>query len=210
MDTQSEGSAEAAFVWFLGHILVECGPNRKNKYNDRKSREKISDIFTPKDEAWGLLILLNEYQVWEFDMKNPAEKPAAVNDSDNAHSLYGVPKKKPRGRANKPSGGPRKKFTDGRSGNKDGWSQSGRSAYNQLVKLVVERRNQISSQEWETQYMMNVRAASRRQYDMDEDQDPSTSSSGDDTPGSNMNTPEVILEGDDFFGTTTASHNLVH
>lgn len=58
--------AEEQFVWFIENIVAKINP-RKCEYHSRCPHHDISQIFDHSDEAWGLMILLNEYEVWEWE-----------------------------------------------------------------------------------------------------------------------------------------------
>lgn len=172
--TATQTDNERAFVWFVENILVECGgtATRKCAFRELKTKKELSNIFTSMDEAWALLVLLNEHHLWDWDLQNPPTKKP--NDDDDI-SLGGAHrKKKPRGRASKPSGAPKKKFTDWKRGSSDGWGDMGRDAFAQILDLVEARRAEDSSQEWETHFMCDEREAVMRHQNNDEDSTAST------------------------------------
>ena len=71
----------------------------------------MSEIFTISDEAFGLVMLLNEFHCWE----EAAEKLPGVRHA-------------------------KKKFCDARSGNKKGWSEKGIKVYNRICKNLRSRK----------------------------------------------------------------------
>ena len=103
------------FKYFVERILPAIAPNR-NKFKARKGKNKLSEIYTVTDEAFGLVMLLNELHCWE----ECAEK----NETDR----YG-----------------KKRFCDGRSGNQKGWSNRGIRIYHRLCKNVQRRRQKEES-----------------------------------------------------------------
>ena len=52
------------FEYFFDRIMSRIRP-RDTKYKDRKTKEPLSAIFTPSDEAFALLIIYNEIDRWE-------------------------------------------------------------------------------------------------------------------------------------------------
>ena len=104
------------FKYFVERILPAIQPPRI-KFNDRKGKKKLSEIYTVTDEAFGLIILLNELRCWE-----------ECAESKEASNRYG-----------------RKRFCDGRSGNKKGWKNRGLTIYNRLCKNVQRRRQMKES-----------------------------------------------------------------
>ena len=80
-------------------------------------------MFTVSDEAFGLLMLLNEFDSW----KAKAEEEMSGKKAQQTG----------------------KKFADGRSGNKEGWNLAGLNTHRQLCKNLVIRQNEMSSMELE-------------------------------------------------------------
>ena len=113
-DTNDEGFQE--FLYFLG-LLAKVNAQR-TKFKTLKSNKLISEIFTPSDEAFGLLVIENEHDGWEEQYR---KKKQGLKGKD----LF-----------------IKKKFCDGRSGNKDGWTSTGLLLYRQLVEEVTIRRRQ--------------------------------------------------------------------
>ena len=191
---------ERAFLWFVENILVECGgaKTRKCAFRELKTKKEISKIFTSMDEAWALLILLNEHHLWEWDRENPPpEKP---DDSEGDGSRVRR-KKKPRGRAGKPPGCPKKTFTDWRRGSSDGWGDIGRDAFVQLKDLVEARRAEDGSKVWETNFVQYERMSVLRSDNTPEEGEASTPSSISTTSGSSEEIRTKPIQGyeDDEF-----------
>ena len=113
-DTNDEGFQE--FLYFLG-LLAKVNAQR-TKFKTLKSNKLISEIFTPSDEAFALLVLENEYEGWEEQYR---KKKQGLKGKE----LF-----------------IKKKFCDGRSGNKDGWTTKGLRSYTLLVEEVTIRRRQ--------------------------------------------------------------------
>ena len=85
---RSEASKE--FFYFVTHILPAMNPSVSN-YKRDKNRKLISETFSVADEAFGLVMLYNEYDVW-------AGNTTTVTKEN----------------------GQKKKFLDSKSGRKDG------------------------------------------------------------------------------------------
>ena len=52
------------FKYFVSRILPAMNPS-KSKFSTSKTHSVLSDIFTPCDEAYGLLLIHNELHVWK-------------------------------------------------------------------------------------------------------------------------------------------------
>ena len=103
------------FKYFLD-LLQKTNP-RRHRFHQRQ-HVLISEVFTASDEAFALMVLFNEHGVW-VDQREMAKE----GKKGNALHLA-------------------KRFCDGKSGNKDGWSRVGLGVYKQLLKEVIERRNE--------------------------------------------------------------------
>jgi len=70
----------------------------------------------------------------------------------------------------------RKKFTDGKSGNKEGWSNEGQDLYEYLVSELEERRKEQQSKELETEIlkMYQKQNGNRKQQDKEENKEGKT------------------------------------
>lgn len=58
---------EKAFKWFVENILAVMSP-KETDFDRIKSEKRISEIFSPADEAWGLMVLLNEKEQWDWEL----------------------------------------------------------------------------------------------------------------------------------------------
>ena len=99
------------FRYFMNKIMPAIRATSCS-YRNSKGIKCLSDIFTVSDEAFGLVILLNEIHIWEDKVKEKA-----------AGTKYH-----------------RKLFVDGHSGNRQGWSNTGLNTYNRLVNELKKRR----------------------------------------------------------------------
>ena len=100
------------YYHFVTRILSAVNPI-VNNFRGRKERELLSDIFSVSDEAYALMIIYNEYHVWENHMKR--------KDDPNIQ-------KRP------------KRFCDPSSGSKDGWTLEGRNLFRRLCREVEKLR----------------------------------------------------------------------
>ena len=108
------------FEYFLRQILSVSNPSI-NKFKESKQKLLISDMFTIADEAFGLLILYNEFHVWKLQV-------------DQIKSGVKVKRE-------------RKRFCDGKSGNKQGWTSEGIKCYHSLCIQVKKRRDETKTVE---------------------------------------------------------------
>ena len=115
----NEGKNEE-FDYFTRQILAVSNPN-VNKYKERKYKDLISDIYTVADEAFGLLIIYNECHVWRKQDKQIKRGESVTRE--------------------------RKRFCDGKSGNRQGWTAEGIKLFNSLCKQVSIRRNETKNEE---------------------------------------------------------------
>ena len=126
-------AAEKQFVWFVENIVSKVNP-RKTEYTSRCAHHEISNIFHETDEAWGLMILLNEYEVWEWE--------AAKRMSDDMDAYCEVHKK------------PKTRFTSREHTNsKKEWSGHDIDMFQDICRLVKLRRADDVSKKWETEFM---------------------------------------------------------
>ena len=114
------GCKNEEFDYFARQILSVLNPNI-NKYNERKYKDLISDIYTVADEASGLLIIYNKCHVWQ-------------KQDDQIKRGESVTRE-------------RKRFCDGKSVNRQGWTSEGIKLYNSLYKQVNVRRNETKNEE---------------------------------------------------------------
>ena len=109
------------FRFFMESIMPAIAPHRC-KFHEKKGIRKLSEIYTVSDEAFGLVVLLNELHCWE---EKANEKETGV------------------------IGKTRKTFVNGRSGNKQGWNIKGVNIYNRICKNLQKRRLEQGSMELE-------------------------------------------------------------
>ena len=65
-----EDGALGEFKYFCDRILSRLRP-RDTKYKERKTKEPLSAIFTPSDEAFALMIIYYKIERWE-NIPDPA------------------------------------------------------------------------------------------------------------------------------------------
>ena len=111
------------FDYFISRILPAVNPS-KSKFNERKGRTLIGEMFSVTDEAFGLMIIYNEHHVWE-EQEEAKRRGIELSRSNRK----------------------RKRFCDGKSGNKQGWMEAGRNIFNKLCKELKTRRDQTKDLE---------------------------------------------------------------
>ena len=104
------------FYYFLSRILSAINPACSN-FRQRKQTDLISDIFSVTDEAFGLIVIYNEYHVWE---NLRSRKIGGGGDAT-------VLKK-------------RKRYCDANSGRRDGWMKEGQVLFDKLCRKVHDLR----------------------------------------------------------------------
>ena len=104
------------FYYFLCRILSAINPACSN-FKQRKTTDLISDIFSVTDEAFGLIVIYNEYHVWE---NLRSRKIGGGGDAT-------VLKK-------------RKRYCDANSGRRDGWMKEGQVLFDKLCRKVHDLR----------------------------------------------------------------------
>ena len=125
--------AEEQFVWFVENILSKINP-RATDYTARCKREVISEIFHPTDEAWALMIMLNEIEAWEWD----ARKKESTDPSS-----YALAHMKPKTR-----------FTSRENTNsKKKWSDGDLAMLRRVRLMVSKRRENELCMKWEKEFM---------------------------------------------------------
>lgn len=100
------------FYYFVTRVLPAMNPSVSN-YKRDKNKKLISDIFSVADEAFGLIMLHNEYDVW----KGNYFKTSKTNSN-------------------------KKKFLDAKSGRRDGWTEEGKNLFYELCEEVKKLRDQ--------------------------------------------------------------------
>ena len=63
---ERDGNEE--FEYFVTRLVERVRP-RQTKFGQKKSTKRISEIFTPSDEAYALLVLHNELELWTHQIK---------------------------------------------------------------------------------------------------------------------------------------------
>lgn len=101
------------FRFFMNKIMPAIRATNC-EYRKFKGIKPLREIFTVSDEAFGLVILLNELHIWE-------NKVAEKTIGTKYH---------------------RKRFVDAHSGNRQGWSNAGLNTYNRLVDEIKKRREE--------------------------------------------------------------------
>ena len=145
-----DGSIAPEFRCFMDRIMPAISPSRSchNKYKGIKT---LSEMFTVRDEAFGLLMLLNEFDSW---------KAKANEESTGEKAGYTT-----------------KRFVDGRSGNKEGWNMAGIDTCKRPCKNLVKTQENGSLLELEeTMKRENAINSDRRNnlyYDDDEEEEES-------------------------------------
>ena len=98
------------FKYFVSRILPAMNPS-KSKFSTSKTHSVLSDIFTPCDEAYGLLLIHNELHVWK-------------QQEDRKHMGVEIENKE------------KKRFTNGKLGN--GWTKQGRYLFMKLAQQTTK------------------------------------------------------------------------
>ena len=112
-------------------MLPSLGKEHKDRFEKRKLHATISNIFSPSDEAFGLMMILNELHVW--DMQYHFELDQMKKHGGTFLSKGKNKKRLPRGT---------KTFVDYRSGLQKGWSEEGLFVFNMIYKEVKKRREE--------------------------------------------------------------------
>ena len=115
---QYDNATNEEFYYFITRILPAINPGKSN-FRQRKEKDLISDIFTVADEAFGMILLHNEYHVWE----DQQERKGQDNINTNAEKK-------------------RKRYCDAKSGSRDGWMKEGQELFHDLCKSIDELRKQ--------------------------------------------------------------------
>jgi len=121
--------------WFVENILSSVN-TCVTGYKNNKSKKRLSEIFSPTDEAFALLIIENELERWNAHQK----KGEKENEKDkNVKQI-------------------KKKFVDGASGKKGtgAWSKAGMRQFSILCKQVKEIRfDSIKGEQFEDGLLSN-------------------------------------------------------
>ena len=128
------GHGDEDFLWFVENVLSAQNAS-KTKFAQRKATQTVSEIFSVPDEAFGLVVLLNELHCWETDWNNQENKRKGNKKTGNEHK-HDV----------------RKLFVNRKSGKKDPWDDIGKMVYKELCKQIEDRRTEEASKTWEAAY----------------------------------------------------------
>ena len=124
------------FEYFFDRIVSRLRP-RDTKYKDRRTKEPLSAIFTPSDEAFALLIIYNEIERWE-NIPDPV-----------SFERIEVSKKR------KWKNNVEKKFCSTTRGSSDGWKDEGKKLYYALVENIERlRKDPVTGSEFEHKLMV--------------------------------------------------------
>ena len=110
-------AASDEFTYFFTRILSAINQSR-SKFEDRKHKELISQIYSVMDEAYGLMIIHNEHHVW------------LEQEEMMKQGLTGQKIKK------------RKRYCNSSSGKKEGWTKGGVRLFYDLCREVEKRREE--------------------------------------------------------------------
>lgn len=110
------GHGDEDFLWFVENVLSAQNASR-TKFAQRRSTASVSEIFSVQDEAFGLVVLLNELHCWEVDWK----KQEGKKEGNIANELE-----------------VRKLFVNRKSGKKEPWEDLGMMVYRELCVQVMK------------------------------------------------------------------------
>lgn len=117
---------ETWLEWFFEH-LVPCvtGKGEWRKYQKRKV---LSEIVSPTDEAFAMLVLENKHATWLPQDKNnvPAPKYTSGNRTKDSSGKY------------------------------EGWNVCGLTRFNELTKKARASRNETKRCNWEYDFMKRI------------------------------------------------------
>ena len=125
------GHGDEDFLWFVENVLSAQNAS-KTKFAQRKSTKTVSEIFSVADEAFGLVVLLNELKCWEMDWKKQERE-------------------KQRNAANEPVE-VSKLFFKRKSGKKKPWEDLSMMVHRKLCVQVTKRGEEEVSKIWEAAY----------------------------------------------------------
>jgi hypothetical protein len=110
-------AASDELTYFFTRIVSAINQSR-SKFEDRKHKELISQIYSVMDEAYGLMIIHNEHHVW------------LEQEEMMKQGLTGQKIKK------------RKRYCNSSSGKKEGWSKGGVRLFYDLCREIEKRREE--------------------------------------------------------------------
>ena len=111
------------FEYFVKKLLAEINPGRTG-FKRNSTRRKISECFTPSDEAFALIVLDNELHVWDQQIAKKKETGAKGNE-------LRFPKK----------------YCKGCATETNGWSKKGISFFHLLCMEIEKAREEKGSSE---------------------------------------------------------------
>lgn len=109
--------------------LLPCVNTKYTSYNKKCRDKRVSEVFTPNDEAFALALLMNELESYNFII---AKREKAITSNT-------MKKKKP--------------FTSSASGNKVGWNHHGLETYELMEGEIEDRRKEDASTKFEERVM---------------------------------------------------------
>lgn len=120
IDPEYRTKSSDGFLYFATKLLP-CVNARRTNFRVKRRKEVLSKIFTVSDEAYGLALLINEYESYQYKLRKE-------NDSGRR---------------------PIKPFTSSTSGIKTGWNENGRRTYLNLYETVKTLREDQKSKDIE-------------------------------------------------------------
>ena len=122
-----------AFVYMVENFLSSVNAEQNNYRGSTRKVANLSEVFTVSDEAFALLLVDNYWEKWE----NVLKKDTLEKEKKADKSLF------------------KARYTDSEAGrNEDGYSDEGLQKYNELVKMVSEKRNEQKTGEDLEEYLM--------------------------------------------------------
>ena len=127
---------KASLVFF--RLFMPCVGNKKN-YVNQMHLKKLSEIFTPSQEGYVRLELINNWKRWSYQA-NKKFNPDYVPNKDEVE--------------------PSTEYTRSKYySTMDGWSADGILCYNMLCKSVVEDRKHENASKFENYFHMKMQEA---------------------------------------------------
>ena len=136
------------FNYFVTRILPAINPTFSD-FRRQKGTKLLSEMFTITDEAFGLIMLYNEYNVW--DMQQQFKE--GLVDEASAKIV-------------------KKRFIDAKSGKREGWVGGGRTLFNMLCKKIQQLRlDPVTGSEFEILIREHFRSENGHNHDTSETQE---------------------------------------
>ena len=127
----------------------------KGSFKKYMKGNRLSDIITPVEEAFALLCFENAHERWEWIAKNEVEE----QPSDNSNHQILLPQSKPPLRyQNTVEEKQKRKSTAGH------WNNAGMARMNELVDIVLEKRNERGTFEKKLQEMYRANCSAEEVY----------------------------------------------